>query len=190
MDTTGINYDCKKIYGIGPISMLNVANNLRSQIKIVKWYPLKNFVGKFLFISVSYAILVHRWIYYTSMKRSSLQKGWVNLLPNFLVRTESWEHILNTWFSSQLTNGPIKLECLPLASLTSHALFNTNLLGLFMSYEENEWLWIPTDKLQLIGQHLGRVFDFSSCMWVMHLCRYEAKWLNVKLKTRPKQLLH
>jgi hypothetical protein len=58
MDTTGINYDCKKIYGIGPISMLNVANNLRPQIKIVELYVL--FVGKFLFLFVSYAILVHR----------------------------------------------------------------------------------------------------------------------------------
>jgi hypothetical protein len=46
------------------------------------------------------------------------------------------------------------------------------------------------DKLQLTGQNLGRVFNYTSDrMFVMHLFGYEAKLPNLKLKTRPKQLL-
>jgi hypothetical protein len=46
------------------------------------------------------------------------------------------------------------------------------------------------DKLQLTGQNLGRVFNSrSDCMSGMHLYCYEAKQLNLKLKTQPKQLL-
>jgi hypothetical protein len=46
------------------------------------------------------------------------------------------------------------------------------------------------DKLQLRGQNLGRVYSSKSdCMSAMHLFCYEAKQLNLKLKTRPKQLL-
>jgi hypothetical protein len=46
------------------------------------------------------------------------------------------------------------------------------------------------DKLQLTGQNLGRVFNSrSDCMSAMHLFCYEAEQLNLKLKTRPKQLL-
>jgi hypothetical protein len=46
------------------------------------------------------------------------------------------------------------------------------------------------DKLQLTGQNLGGVFNSrSGCMCAMHLCFYEAKQPNLKLKTWPKQLL-
>ncbi len=46
------------------------------------------------------------------------------------------------------------------------------------------------DKLQLTGQNLGRVFNSrSDCMSALHLFCYEAKQPNLKLKTRPKQLL-
>jgi hypothetical protein len=46
------------------------------------------------------------------------------------------------------------------------------------------------DKLQLTGQNLGRVFNCrSGCMGALHLCCYEAKRPNLKLKTQPKQLL-
>ncbi len=46
------------------------------------------------------------------------------------------------------------------------------------------------DKLQLTGQNLGRVFNFRSVhLHVAHLWRYQVKLLNLKLKTRPKQLL-
>jgi hypothetical protein len=46
------------------------------------------------------------------------------------------------------------------------------------------------DKLQLAGLNLGRVFNSrSGCMWARHLFCYEAKQPNLKLKTRPKQLL-
>jgi len=46
-----------------------------------------------------------------------------------------------------------------------------------------------TDKLQLRGQNLGRVFNSrSGCLCAAHLCSYEAKQPRLKLKTRPKQL--
>ncbi len=46
------------------------------------------------------------------------------------------------------------------------------------------------DKLQLKGQNLGRVFNSrSGRMRAMHLCCFEAKGPNLKLKTWPKQLL-
>jgi hypothetical protein len=39
------------------------------------------------------------------------------------------------------------------------------------------------DKLQLTGQNLGRLFSSrSGCMCALHLCCYEAKWPNLKLK--------
>jgi hypothetical protein len=56
------------------------------------------------------------------------------------------------------------------------------------SFENN--LLTAMDKLQLTGQNLGRVFNSrSGRMCVMPLCCYEAKWANLKFKTRPKQLL-
>ncbi len=45
------------------------------------------------------------------------------------------------------------------------------------------------DKLQLTGQNLGWVFNFRSDWIFMYLFSYEAKQPNLKLKTRPKQLL-
>jgi hypothetical protein len=46
------------------------------------------------------------------------------------------------------------------------------------------------DKLQLTGQNPGRVFNFRSCHFhSAHLWRYRVKLPNLKLKTRPKQLL-
>jgi hypothetical protein len=46
------------------------------------------------------------------------------------------------------------------------------------------------DKLQLKGQTQGRVFNSrNGCMKTVHLCWYEAKLYNLKLKTWPKQLL-
>jgi hypothetical protein len=46
------------------------------------------------------------------------------------------------------------------------------------------------DKLQLTGQNLGRVFNFrSGCLHSAHLRRHQVKLPNLKLKTRPKQLL-
>ncbi len=46
------------------------------------------------------------------------------------------------------------------------------------------------DKLQLTGQNLGRVFKFrSGRAHVAHLLCYAVKQLNLKMKTRPKQLL-
>ncbi len=46
------------------------------------------------------------------------------------------------------------------------------------------------DKLQLTGQNLGRVFNSRmGCMCGVPFCCYEAKQTNLKLKTRPKQLL-
>jgi len=47
-----------------------------------------------------------------------------------------------------------------------------------------------TDRLQLRRQNMGRVFNSrSGCMHAMHFFCYEAKRPNLKLKTRPKQLL-
>ncbi len=46
------------------------------------------------------------------------------------------------------------------------------------------------DKLQLTGRNLGRVFNFrSGRVHAMHLLCYGVKLPNLKLKTRPKQLL-
>jgi hypothetical protein len=40
----------------------------------------------------------------------------------------------------KLTNRPNKLECLSLTRLSSLVHYNTSLLGLFVSYEENDML--------------------------------------------------
>ena len=46
------------------------------------------------------------------------------------------------------------------------------------------------DKRQSTGWNLDRVFNSrSGCMCALHLCCSEAKRPNLKLKTRPKQLL-
>jgi hypothetical protein len=46
------------------------------------------------------------------------------------------------------------------------------------------------DKLQLTGQNLGRVFNFRNVrVHAVHLLCYGVKLPNLKLKTRPKQLL-
>jgi hypothetical protein len=46
------------------------------------------------------------------------------------------------------------------------------------------------DKLQLTGCNLGRVFNFRyGCVPAIHLRCYEVELPNLKLKTRPKQLL-
>jgi hypothetical protein len=47
------------------------------------------------------------------------------------------------------------------------------------------------DKLQLTGQNLGRVSNSrgGGLVYAMHSCGYLSKLLNLKLKTRPKQLL-
>ncbi len=48
----------------------------------------------------------------------------------------------------------------------------------------------PKDTIQLTGWKQGQVFNSKSgCTCAMHLCCYEAKRPNLKLKTRPKRLL-
>jgi hypothetical protein len=65
------------------------------------------------------------------------------------------------------------------------------LVGREIGGGENEReIYMSMDKLQLAGQNLGRVFNSrSGCMCARHLFCYEAKQPNLKLKTRPKQLL-
>jgi hypothetical protein len=47
-----------------------------------------------------------------------------------------------------------------------------------------------TDKLQLAGQNLGQVFNFRfGHLHAAHFWCYQLKLPNLKLKTRPKQLL-
>jgi hypothetical protein len=61
---------------------------------------------------------------------------------------------------------------------SSESTFAVRLLSLFM------------DKLQLTGRNLGRVFYFrSGHLYAMHFYCYQVKLPNLKLKTRPKQLL-
>ncbi len=50
---------------------------------------------------------------------------------------------------------------------------------------------LSIDKFQLTGRNLGQVFNSrSGCVYAcIHSCCYWAKLLNLKLKTRPKQLL-
>ncbi len=46
------------------------------------------------------------------------------------------------------------------------------------------------DKLQLTGRNLGRVFNSRlGCAWIRRSIAYITKQSNLKLKTRPKQLL-
>jgi hypothetical protein len=46
------------------------------------------------------------------------------------------------------------------------------------------------DKLEITGQNLGRVINFrSGHLHATHLWSYPAKVPNLKLKTRPEQLL-
>jgi hypothetical protein len=46
------------------------------------------------------------------------------------------------------------------------------------------------DKLKLTGRNLGRVFKFRRvCLHTIRLYYFETKLPNLKLKTRPKQLL-
>jgi hypothetical protein len=52
-------------------------------------------------------------------------------------------------------------------------------------------LYYSMDKLQLTGQNLGRVFNFrSGCLCAVRLLCSKAIRPNVKLRTRPKQLLY
>jgi hypothetical protein len=56
--------------------------------------------------------------------------------------------------------------------------------------EEHRLTDTVMDKLQLTGQNLGRVCNFrSGRVHAMHLHCYGVKLPNLKLKTRPKQLL-
>jgi len=49
---------------------------------------------------------------------------------------------------------------------------------------------VTMDKLQLTGQNLGRVFNFRfGHLHAKHFWCYQVKLPNLKLKTRPKQLL-
>jgi hypothetical protein len=49
---------------------------------------------------------------------------------------------------------------------------------------------LSMDKLQITGQSLGQVFNFSiGHLYVVHLWCYKVKLPNLKLKTWPKQLL-
>ncbi len=50
--------------------------------------------------------------------------------------------IHNTSLSSQVKNGPNNLESFSVASLSQLVVCNTSLLGLFVSCEENEVMWI------------------------------------------------
>jgi hypothetical protein len=51
-------------------------------------------------------------------------------------------------------------------------------------------LGLTIDKLQLRTQNLGRVFNsIRSCVHDVQFLRYGVKLTNLKLKTRPKQLL-
>jgi hypothetical protein len=46
------------------------------------------------------------------------------------------------------------------------------------------------DKLELTGRNQGRVFKFRrGCLHAIQLYYFETKLPNLKLKTRPKQLL-
>jgi hypothetical protein len=77
-------------------------------------------------------------------------------------------NFMKAFSSFSLTVPQNKLECLTLATV----------LGPVM------------DKLQPTGQNLGRVFNFrNGHVHAMHLLCYGIKLPNLKLKTRPKQLL-
>ncbi len=66
---------------------------------------------------------------------------------------------------------------------------NFCLLAIVLSLDQCREIGYFMDKLLLTGLNLGRVFNSrSSFMWVVHLFCYEAKWPNLKLKTRRKQL--
>jgi hypothetical protein len=65
----------------------------------------------------------------TNIQRRSLQRAGKFTAKNY---------IQNTSFSSWLTNGPNKLECLSLASISRLVQHNTSLLGTFISYEGDE----------------------------------------------------
>ncbi len=54
----------------------------------------------------------------------------------------------------------------------------------------SSYLGTSTDKLRQTGQNLGRVFNFrNGHAHTVHFLSYGLKLLNLKLKTRPKQLL-
>ncbi len=76
-------------------------------------------------------------------------------------------HIHNTSFSSKLSNGPNKLECLSLANLFNIVQCNTSLLGPFKSFEENERCecdtWDGTYK-STYHYYFGRAHEVTKIM--------------------------
>jgi hypothetical protein len=65
-----------------------------------------------------------------------------------------------------------------------------NPIGMFHSVNSFIVLKMVMDKLQLTGQNLGRVCTFRIAhVHVVHLHCYRVKLPDLKLKTRPKQLL-
>ncbi len=79
------------------------------------------------------------------------KNGWKMIL--FLIfQNDIWIKNANTSFSSQLTEGPKKSDRFSLASLSGLLLYNTSLLGPFLTYEVNEafWIWPQFFSFQLM----------------------------------------
>ncbi len=63
-------------------------------------------------------------------------------------------------------------------------------MGLKQTWMSDLDVSMVTDKSKVTGQTLGRAFNYSNGnINTIHLCKYEAKLANLKLKTWPKQLL-
>jgi hypothetical protein len=58
------------------------------------------------------------------------------------------------------------------------------------TYQAGITVSLIMDKLKLTGQNQGQVFKFRrGCLHAIQLYHFETKLPNLKLKTRPKQLL-
>jgi hypothetical protein len=106
-------------------------------------------------------------LHYTGLERLAMDE-WSSLLDPFISHKKikcceysPWAHINKTLFSSQLTNRPNKLEHFIKLGKKGLAVTKTlNLLGLFVSYDENEVLWIrplvPSATIQQLNIRVNR----------------------------------
>jgi hypothetical protein len=82
-------------------------------------------------------------------------------MPKTFYEINPNDSIHNTLFSSSLTNGSNMLEYYITLGWKSLAVIDTTFLGKFLSYEENEvlWMWLP--GANVIKLYPSVIYKFS-----------------------------
>jgi hypothetical protein len=75
----------------------------------------------------------------------------------------SWDHVHNISFSFKLTNGPNKLECLSLVSLSSCVIEQSSFIGYIRCYRND--LHFIADPTVSDGPTVSPAADFFWCQY-------------------------